>query len=259
MPPELAKRLEVYQQKVAANAENVVFKIFPQKVSVVHCNVPMIMTLTDIRYYMIDASSDPSSPFHMSHASTSTDVTVYPDPSAERRSDSKKRKINDGEGRTNGAHTDNARYAEAVHTNQHIEKVYAIMKKECDELARLCDDVSIWIQLAMPKIEDGDNFGVAVQEEALAELNRCQQSAYNLRDSSRQHHQNRAKLCSKLIKYPNVEDYSLALKEHDEKMLYTARSNLFDLRNLYAVITNLFQKNIAKIRAPKGNNAVSLY
>ena len=43
--------------------------------------------------------------------------------------------------------------------------------------------------------------------EALAEVNRCQQSAYNLRDSARQYHMQRAKICSKLIKYPNVEDY----------------------------------------------------
>ena len=53
--------------------------------------------------------------------------------------------------------------------------------------------------------------------------------------------------------------------------------NLFDLRNLYAVMTNIFQKNIAKvisrdftftklqlltpgqIRAPKGNNSNALY
>ena len=34
------------------------------------------------------------------------------------------------------------------------------------------------------------------------------QSAYNLRDLARQHHLERAKICSKLIKYPNIEDYT---------------------------------------------------
>ncbi|EJD03669.1 proteasome activator pa28, REG alpha/beta subunit [Fomitiporia mediterranea MF3/22] len=245
MSPGLTQKLEAYHEKVAANAENVVFTIFPQK----------ILDLQE----QIDSSSDPSSIFHLSHAATSTDATVYPGPSREQRPDSKKRKVADGASQNTVSTTENARYAESVHANKHIEKVHAHLKKECEELARLCDDVSIWIQLTMPKIEDGDNFGVAVQEEALAELNRCQQSAYNLRDTARQHHQTRAKICSKIIKYPNVEDYPLALKEHDEKMLYTARSNLFDLRNLYAVMTNIFQKNIAKIRAPKGNNSVALY
>ena len=45
--------------------------------------------------------------------------------------------------------------------------------------------------------------------EVLNELHRSQESAYNLRDSARQSHLNRAKLCSKLIKYPHVEDYTV--------------------------------------------------
>lgn len=47
--------------------------------------------------------------------------------------------------------------------------------------------------------------------EVLSELHRSQESAYNLRDSARQSHLNRAKLCSKLIKYPHVEDYTVRL------------------------------------------------
>ena len=43
--------------------------------------------------------------------------------------------------------------------------------------------------------------------EVLTELHRSQESAYNLRDAARQSHFNRAKICSKIIKYPNVEDY----------------------------------------------------
>ena len=87
---------------------------------------------------MIDASADPSSPFHLSHALTSTDVTVYPDPLKDHRQDSKKRKMSDGESGLIASTTENARYAEAVHANKHIEKVHSILKKECDELARFC-------------------------------------------------------------------------------------------------------------------------
>jgi hypothetical protein len=42
----------------------------------------------------------------------------------------------------------------------------------------------------------------------------------------------------------------LALKEHDERQLYLARRNLFDMRNVYAVTTDVLHKNIAKARDP---------
>jgi hypothetical protein len=105
--------------------------------------------------------------------------------------------------------------------------------------------------------------------EVLSELHRAQESAYNLRDIARQDHIARAKICSKIIKYPNVQDYpvcssttgysisrvnlpnlsQLALREHDEKQLYLARQHLFDLRNVYAVVTDIIHKNIAKASA----------
>jgi len=50
-----------------------------------------------------------------------------------------------------------------------------------------------------------------------------------------------------------------ALKEHDEKQLYLARQHLIDIRNIYAVISDILHKNINKIRAPKANNGVGLY
>lgn len=45
--------------------------------------------------------------------------------------------------------------------------------------------------------------------EVLNELHRSQESGYNMRDGVRQHHLNRAKICSKIIKYPHMEDYAV--------------------------------------------------
>ena len=45
--------------------------------------------------------------------------------------------------------------------------------------------------------------------EVLSELLRSQESSYNVRDSIRQHYLARAKICSKLIKYPHIEDYTV--------------------------------------------------
>jgi hypothetical protein len=45
--------------------------------------------------------------------------------------------------------------------------------------------------------------------EVLGELHRVQESAYNLRDATRQDYLARAKICSKIVKYPNIEDYTV--------------------------------------------------
>ncbi|KAJ3477253.1 hypothetical protein NLI96_g10596 [Meripilus lineatus] len=252
MDKEMQEKLAAFHTSAVAAADEVLTRVFPSKILELQA--------------LLDTTSSPTSPFHLSHLAETTDTTVYPPPTASATSgpDAKKRKLNNEEA-VNGAHppasndTRNALYPNLMLANPHITKVHNILKKECEQLADLVDKVKLWINLSMPKIEDGDNFGVQIQEEVLSELHRSQESAYNLRDSARQNYLNRAKICSKIIKYPHVEDYTLALKEHDEKQLYTARQNILDLRNVYAILTDILHKNIHKIRAPKGNNSSGLY
>jgi hypothetical protein len=47
----------------------------------------------------------------------------------------------------------------------------------------------------------------------------------------------------------------LALKEHDEKQLYVSRQHLFDIRNIYAILTDIIHKNIAKVSL----NGITIY
>ncbi|KZT08546.1 proteasome activator pa28, REG alpha/beta subunit [Laetiporus sulphureus 93-53] len=255
MDKDLERRLEEFRKAASAVADDVIFKIFPMK----------ILELQEL----IDSTKSPSSPFHESHGVMSTDATVYPppDPRSSEGPETKKRKLeaDDFENVSSTSaltHPNDvyfARYPNLILANQHLVKVYDRLKKECEQLADLCDKVKLWVNLSMPKIEDGDNFGVQIQEEVLTEIHRSQESAYNLRDASRQAHLNRAKICSKVIKYPHVEDYTLAMKELDEKLLYVARQNLYDIRNIYAILMDILHKNIAKIRSPKGNNQSGLY
>lgn len=39
----------------------------------------------------------------------------------------------------------------------------------------------------------------------------------------------------------------MALKEHDAKQLYMARQHLVDIKNIYAVLTDVIHKNITKV------------
>ncbi|KAJ7040379.1 proteasome activator pa28 REG alpha beta subunit [Mycena alexandri] len=248
MEKTLAQKLDVFQKQASVAGEDVVFRVFPAKILALH--------------EQIQLTSLPSSPYHRDQTSTTTDTTVYPPPGASQNTgeqpQAKKRKTD--EGSASGANdVQYARLPNLVLANKHMATLHANLKRECEELVVLADQVKLWISLTMPKIEGGDNFGVQIQEEVVAELIRSQESAFNLRDAARNDYLARAKICSKLIKYPNVEDYTMALKEHDDNQFYQARQHLVDLRNIYAVLTDLIHKNIAKIRAPRGNNGVSLY
>ncbi|KAI8995292.1 proteasome activator pa28 REG alpha/beta subunit [Trametes punicea] len=245
---KLQKELDGFREKVAADAEKVIFEVFPRKV-------------LDLQK-LIDSTSELSSPFHLSHAAPSTDATVYSPPSTSSEPEPKKRKLDSGEA-VNGvkalSDASHAKNAGKMVSNQHTVDLHERLKREFEVLADLCDKVKLWINLSMPKIEDGNNFGVQIQEDVLSEIHRSQETAYNLRDAARQDYLSRAKICSKILKYPHVEDYALALKEHDEKVLYVSHQNLYDLRNVYAVLTDILHKNIEKLRSPKSNNATTLY
>ncbi|KAJ7161344.1 proteasome activator pa28 REG alpha/beta subunit [Mycena crocata] len=251
MEKGLSARLEAFQKQAAVAGENVVFHVFPTK----------ILALQEL----IQSTSDPISPYHRDQTAATTDANVYPAPesseSAGDRPQLKKRKTNDGSLPAGDLINDTqyARLPSLVNSNKHMGDLHATMKRECEELIALTDQVKLWISLTMPKIEGGDNFGVQIQEEVVAELLRSQDSAFNLRDAARNDYLARAKICSKLIKYPNVKDYTLALKEHDDHQFYLARQHLIDLRNIYAVLTDLIHKNIAKIRVPRSGNSVALY
>ncbi|KAL1697568.1 proteasome activator pa28 [Schizophyllum commune] len=191
------------------------------------------------------AASSVNSPFHPSQP-TGTDATVRP-PSGEDGVAKKRKREEDG---AVPVPAGTVYYPQSVAANQRLLGLHDVIKRECEQLGTLVEQVKLWITLTMP---NGDNF------EVLNELDRVHQSAYNLRDLARQHHLERAKICSKLIKYPNIEDYTMALREHDEKHVRVARENLTDVRDLYAVMTDLIHKNITKIRAPKANNNSGFY
>ncbi|KAJ7103299.1 proteasome activator pa28 REG alpha/beta subunit [Mycena belliarum] len=248
MDKQLASRLEVFQKQAAIAGEEVVFKTFPTK----------ILELQQL----IESTAIPGSPYHHDQAAAGTDTTVYPPPAPSNLNGEpqiKKRKMADGTSGDPTNDTQHARLPSLVLANKRMATLHATLKRECEELVSLTDQVKLWISLTMPKIEGGDNFGVQIQEEVVAELLRSQDSAFNLRDAARNDYLARAKICSKLIKYPNVEDYTMALREHDDNQFYLSRQHLIDLRNIYAVLTDLIHKNIAKIRAPRSGNSVALY
>merc|ERR1719334_2249875 len=134
-----------------------------------------------------------------------------------------------------------------------IEEFVVLMKKEVKEFSEYLDQIAMFINLHVPKVEDGNNFGVQVQDEMKTMVNRGQLSCQDFLRGIPKFHSLRAKIVSKILKYPNMMDYQKALIELDYKQLLQFKHNLLDLRNNYWILYDILLKNWDKIVKPKGD------
>jgi hypothetical protein len=138
-----------------------------------------------------------------------------------------------------------------VPSNEILLELMAILKKEILQLIEMINTVKIWIQLNIPRIEDGNNFGVSIQEETVNELGRAEDSGFAVLESMTKYFVTRAKLVSKVLKYPNIEDYIQSIMELDEKEFINLRLCALDLRNNYTILHDMIIKNLEKLKTPR--------
>eukprot|EP01098_Paradermamoeba_levis_P005153 TRINITY_DN2191_c0_g1_i1.p1 TRINITY_DN2191_c0_g1~~TRINITY_DN2191_c0_g1_i1.p1 ORF type:complete len:237 (-),score=82.32 TRINITY_DN2191_c0_g1_i1:272-982(-) len=141
-----------------------------------------------------------------------------------------------------------------IPSNKLIIDMLHLLKKEILELTEMINSVKLWIQLNIPRIEDGNNFGVGIQEETVSELGRVEESSFTLLESINKYFIHRAKLVSKLLKHPEIEDYKQSVIELDEKQYIYLRLTCLDLRNSFAILYDMITKNLDKIKTPRPHN-----
>lgn len=146
-------------------------------------------------------------------------------------------------------------YTHYVPSHKQISEELEKIKGYATELVEIIGGVKLWIQLNVPKIEDGNNFGVGIQEDVIQELARAEESAFTLCDSIVKYYMSRAKLSSKVLKYPNVYDYQEAIRELDEKEWIHIKITLLDMRNNYILLYDMLCKNWEKVVKPKNEDA----
>ncbi|XP_072179036.1 proteasome activator complex subunit 3-like [Diadema setosum] len=147
----------------------------------------------------------------------------------------------------------------SVPCNKHISDLVEILKPKICELIEHCNCLKMWIQLLIPRIEDGNNFGVSVQEDTLGELRQVESEAAAYLDQISRYYITRGKLVSKVAKYPHVDDYRRSVDEIDEKEFINLRLTCLELRNTYLSLYDVITKNKDKIKKPRGNNTESMY
>lgn len=107
--------------------------------------------------------------------------------------------------------------------------------------------------------EDGNNFGVSIQEDTLAEIQSVETEAAAFFDQISRYFVSRAKVVSKVAKYPHIDDYRRAVQELDEKEFLSLWLVLSEVRNRYCSLHDIVIKNMEKLKKPRSSNAESLY
>uniref|UniRef100_A0A7S3PIM3 Proteasome activator PA28 C-terminal domain-containing protein n=1 Tax=Aplanochytrium stocchinoi TaxID=215587 RepID=A0A7S3PIM3_9STRA len=146
-----------------------------------------------------------------------------------------------------------------IPVNSRIREIIDQIKAEiCDMISDL-STLRAWIRLNTPKIEDGNNFGVEVQEEILTMLSRGRVSGLSVLQVVSKYYSRRAKLLSDMRKRPNIEEYASAAKDLDERQFIHLAQSVCDLRNNYALLYDKITKNKEKLVKPKSSHELAYF
>ncbi|XP_026180477.1 proteasome activator complex subunit 3-like isoform X3 [Mastacembelus armatus] len=117
--------------------------------------------------------------------------------------------------------------------NNRLVELIERVQPEIRMLIEKCNTVKMWVQLLIPRIEDGKNFGVSIQ--TVTELRTVESEAASYLDQISRYYITRAKFISKIAKYPHV-DYRRTLSEIDEKEYISLKIFVSELRNQYVTL-----------------------
>jgi proteasome activator subunit 3 (PA28 gamma) len=246
-----AKEVSDYTQKVIADAENLITNIIPDKIfSLEKVDKEEFQQYADINSVTKDVnipSGGYESYMHKNFANNGHENNHSDTPAGGK----KKRKIEELEPDERPPQ---------IPCNMRLLRLIDVMKPEIKDVIQACELIKMWISLLIPRIEDGNNFGVGIQEEVLNEVHRIQTESVNYLDAISRYFITRAKIISKVAKYPYVDDYNRAVKEVDEKEYLNVQFSINEIRSHYMLILDVVSKNYEKIKKPRSsNNLESMY
>lgn len=146
-----------------------------------------------------------------------------------------------------------------VSSNKFIVELINEIKPLIGELVEDTNLLKMWLMYLIPRIEDGNNFGVSIQEDVLAEIRASEGESAAYYDQVSRYFSLRGKLVAKIAQFPHIDDYRIAVKELDEKEFFSLRLIVAELRNHYATLHDLISKNGDKIRKPRSSNAEHMF
>jgi len=141
-------------------------------------------------------------------------------------------------------------------------KVYDLAKLLKPVILSLYDNCVLlrnWIVLLVPKVEDGNNFGVEVQETCLAQLKQTEIEMLMLIEEQAAYHLERAAIISKISTNSEIMDYKQYIYDADQRHCRKLQDAALTLRSNYNKLYRTITQNYDKITAPRGFNQNHLH
>ncbi|XP_049421301.1 proteasome activator complex subunit 2 [Epinephelus fuscoguttatus] len=142
------------------------------------------------------------------------------------------------------------------------EKIMALLEKVKPEIFAMRETmitVSCWIQHLIPKIEDGNDFGVAIQEKILERITAVRTKVDTFQGNINKYISERGDAVGKASKETHVMDYRSLVHDKDEAIYSEIRVIILDIRGFYTELFDILTKNMEKVTNPKGEEKPSMY
>ncbi|XP_054850534.1 proteasome activator complex subunit 1 [Eublepharis macularius] len=239
--PERQAQVESFRKNLCAQAEELVAQRFPEKI------VELNNFLKAPELNVSDLIS----------LRAELDIPI-PDPKKDEERRKKKEK-EEKDGKKEKEDEDKAPPCGPVAHNEKITALLNRVKPEIQGTKEKINLISLWLQLQVPRIEDGNNFGVAVQEKVYELLTAVRTKLEGFQTHIAKYYSERGDAVSKAAKSPHVGDFRQLVHEIDEAEYAEIRFMVNELRNVYAVVYDIVLKNFEKIKKPRDENKGMIY
>ncbi|XP_049871166.1 proteasome activator complex subunit 3-like [Pectinophora gossypiella] len=140
---------------------------------------------------------------------------------------------------------------EAIPCNKCLTDLIFLVKPHVKQLLEDTNVLKMWVNFMIPKFEDGNNFGVAIQEVVLNKIDLVEKFAYLLFNYTSLCFMSRAEIVSKVATFPHINDYRRAVKECDENNYRYLCKMLCQIRDFYCALHDIVSKNMDRIKNPR--------
>ncbi|XP_028933769.1 proteasome activator complex subunit 1 isoform X1 [Ornithorhynchus anatinus] len=240
--PEAQAKVDSFREDLCSQAEILLGSYFPKKIA-------------ELDAFLKDPSLNEAD---LSLLRAPLDIPL-PDPAKEKeKEERRKQEEKDKDGKKKDDE-DKEPPCGPVSCNEKIVVLLGRLKPEIRDVKEQLNLVSMWLQLQVPRIEDGNNFGVAVQEKVFELMTALRTKLDGFHTQISKYFSERGDAVAKAAKQPHVGDYRQLVHELDEAQYGETRLMAMEIRNTYAVLYDIILKNFEKIKKPRGDAKGMIY